>query len=121
MKARLRQVRSVPDVMQPRRASQNVIGQSEPGGNLRTVSTHALHMPPPARQRQVQMLPRQRTGLSCRHHDPERTSKTYIHVHYRDHARGYRAGPRRCCADPGPHAADPPQPLGTSQNGGQDP
>ena len=74
MKSRLRQVRGIPDVMKPRRRRQQLIRQAKPGSNLLTTSTSALDMPPPTRQHRIQVPLRQDTRLSCRHHDPERTT-----------------------------------------------
>ena len=74
MKSRLRQVRGIPDVMKPRRRRQQLIRQAKPGSNLLTTSTSALDMPPPTRQHRIQIPLRQNTRLSCRHHDPERTT-----------------------------------------------
>ena len=74
MKTRLRQVRGIPDVMKPRRRRQQLIRQAKPGSNLLTTSTSTLNMPPPTRQHRIQIPLRQNTRLSCRHHDPERTT-----------------------------------------------
>ena len=74
MKSRLRQVRGIPDVMKPRRRRQQLIRQAKPGSNLLTTSTSTLNMPPPTRQHRIQITLRQNTRLSCRHHDPERTT-----------------------------------------------
>ena len=74
MKSRLRQVRGIPDVMKPRRRRQQLIRQAKPGSNLLPTSTSALDMPPPTRQHRIQIPLRQNTRLSCRHHDPERTT-----------------------------------------------
>ena len=74
MKSRLRQVRGIPDVMKPRRRRQQLIRQAKPDSNLLTTGTSALDMPPPTRQHRIQIPLRQNTRLTCRHHDPERTT-----------------------------------------------
>ena len=75
MKSRLRQIRGIPDVMKPRRRRQQLIRQAKPGSNLLATSTSTLDMPPPTRQHRIQIPLRQNTRLSCRHHDPERTTQ----------------------------------------------